>query len=76
MPDSIGDEKVLKRPLEKNKELVKKAEKKGVYDITEGQEVVPCIYDEVSNDGILKEIVPVAQGDLYGLYSILNSATL
>ncbi len=28
MPDSIGDEKVLKRPLEKNKKLVKKAEKK------------------------------------------------
>ena len=28
MPDSIGDEKVLKRPLEKNKELVKKAEQK------------------------------------------------
>lgn len=28
MPDSIGDEKVLKRPLEKNKELVKKAEEK------------------------------------------------
>lgn len=28
MPDSIGDEKVLKRPLENNKELVKKAEKK------------------------------------------------
>lgn len=28
MPDSIGDEKVLKRPLKKNKELVKKAEKK------------------------------------------------
>lgn len=28
MPDSIGDEKELKRPLEKNKELVKKAEKK------------------------------------------------
>lgn len=28
LPDSIGDEKVLKRPLEKNKELVKKAEQK------------------------------------------------
>ncbi len=28
IPDSIGDEKVLKRPLEKNKELVKKAERK------------------------------------------------
>jgi len=28
MPDSIGDEKVLKRPLEKNKELVKRAEQK------------------------------------------------
>lgn len=28
MPDGIGDEKVLKRPLEKNKELVKKAEQK------------------------------------------------
>jgi len=28
MPDSIGDEKVLKRPLEKNRELVKKAEEK------------------------------------------------
>ena len=28
MPDSIGDEKVLKRPLEKNKELVTKAEQK------------------------------------------------
>lgn len=28
MPDSIGDEKVLKRPLKKNKEIVKKAEKK------------------------------------------------
>lgn len=28
MPDSIGDEKVLKRPREKNKELVKKAEQK------------------------------------------------
>lgn len=28
MPDSIGDEKVLKRPLEKNVELVKKAEDK------------------------------------------------
>ena len=28
MPDSIGDEKVLKRPLEKNVELVKKAEEK------------------------------------------------
>ncbi len=28
MPDSIGDEKVLKRPLEKNKELVKVAEAK------------------------------------------------
>ena len=28
MPDSIGDEKVLKRPLKKNKELVKKAEQK------------------------------------------------
>ena len=28
MPDSIGDEKVMKRPLEKNKELVKKAEQK------------------------------------------------
>lgn len=28
MPDSIGDEKVLKRPLEKNKELVKNAEQK------------------------------------------------
>lgn len=28
MPDSIGDEKVLKRPLEKNRELVKKAERK------------------------------------------------
>ena len=26
--DSIGDEKVLKRPLEKNRELVKKAEQK------------------------------------------------
>ncbi len=30
MPDSIGDEKVLKRPLEKNKELVKKAEQKKI----------------------------------------------
>ena len=28
MPDSIGDEKVLKRLLEKNRELVKKAEQK------------------------------------------------
>ena len=28
MPDSIGDEKVLKRPLEKNRALVKKAEQK------------------------------------------------
>ncbi len=28
MPDSIGDEKLLKRPLEKNKELVKNAEEK------------------------------------------------
>lgn len=28
MPDSIGDEKVLKRSLEKNKELVKNAEQK------------------------------------------------
>lgn len=28
MPDSIGDEKALKRPLNKNKELVKKAEQK------------------------------------------------
>lgn len=28
MPNSIGHEKVLKRPLEKNKELVKKAEQK------------------------------------------------
>lgn len=28
MSDSIGDEKVLKRPLEKNKELVTKAEQK------------------------------------------------
>lgn len=28
MPDSIGDEKMLKRPLEKNKELVHKAEQK------------------------------------------------
>ncbi len=28
IPDSIGDEKVLKRPLEKNKEIVKKAERK------------------------------------------------
>ncbi len=28
MPDSIGDEKALKRPLEKNKELVKNAERK------------------------------------------------
>ncbi len=28
MPDSIGDEKVLKRSLEKNKELVRKAEVK------------------------------------------------
>lgn len=28
MPDSIGDEKVLKRSLEKNKELVKRAEEK------------------------------------------------
>ena len=28
MPDSIGDEKVLKRPLEKNKELVEKAKQK------------------------------------------------
>lgn len=28
MPDSIGDEKVLKRSLEKNKVLVKKAEQK------------------------------------------------
>ena len=28
MPDSIGDEKALKRPLEKNKELVKAAESK------------------------------------------------
>lgn len=28
MPDSIADERVLKRPLEKNKQLVKNAEKK------------------------------------------------
>ena len=28
MPDSIGDEKALKRPLKKNKELVKNAERK------------------------------------------------
>lgn len=28
MPDSIGDEKVLKRPLEKNKKIVKRAEQK------------------------------------------------
>ena len=28
MPDSIGDEKALKRPIEKNKELVKQAEQK------------------------------------------------
>ena len=28
MPDSIADEKALKRPLEKNKELIKKAEHK------------------------------------------------
>ncbi len=28
MPDSIADEKALKRPLEKNKELIKQAEKK------------------------------------------------
>ena len=28
MPDSIGDEKVLKRPLEKNRELVRRAEEK------------------------------------------------
>lgn len=28
MPDSIADEKALKRPLEKNRELVKRAQKK------------------------------------------------
>lgn len=28
MPDSIGDEKVLKRPFEKNREIVKTAEQK------------------------------------------------
>ena len=36
MPDSIGDEKVLKRPLKKNKELVKKAEQVGsAFEIRE-----------------------------------------
>lgn len=40
MPDSIGDEKVLKRPLEKNRGLVKKAEqeiKSTVYLIQAGK---------------------------------------
>lgn len=39
MPDSIADEKVLKRPLEKNIQLVKCAEKKiekAVYNLKEG----------------------------------------
>ena len=30
MPDSIADEKALKRPIEKNKELVKQAEQCGI----------------------------------------------
>ncbi len=37
IPDSIGDEKVLKRPLEKNKELVKKAERKISKAVQENQ---------------------------------------
>lgn len=39
MLDSIGDEKVLKRPLKKNKALVKKAEKRGQGSLAyEGRE--------------------------------------
>ena len=40
MPDSIADEKALKRPLEENIELVRRAEKKidkGVLDIKDGK---------------------------------------
>lgn len=40
MPDSIADEKALKRPIEKNRELVKAAEKKinkAVNDIKKGR---------------------------------------
>lgn len=50
MPDSIGDEKALKRPLEKNKELVKKAEekiKKSVHLLKSGkptQEGIGVLY--------------------------------
>ena len=50
MPDSIADEKALKRPLEKNKELVKKAEQKikeSVRQMKEGhptQEGIGALY--------------------------------
>ena len=51
MPDSIGDEKVLKRPLEKNKELVKKAEQKinkTVQLLKSGKQSIPLL-DNVIN---------------------------
>ena len=50
MPDSIADEKALKRPLEKNKELVKQAEQKikeSVRQLKEGhptQEGIGLLY--------------------------------
>ena len=50
MPDSIADEKALKRPLEKNRELVKQAEqtiKESVKDLKAGkptQEGIGVLY--------------------------------
>ncbi|MCR5250343.1 MAG: EFR1 family ferrodoxin [Lachnospiraceae bacterium] len=41
MPDSIADEKALKRPLEKNKELVKQAEEKIRQAVTQLKEGHP-----------------------------------
>ena len=62
MPDSIGDEKVLKRPLEKNKELVKKVEQKISKSVRllkagkptrEGIGILYCMAFFLDNDCIL-----------------------
>ena len=53
---------------------VKKGEKSGLYDLTENKEIVPCVYDEITDES--GKLIPVKKGDLWGLFELKSGKEL
>ena len=54
MPDSIGDEKALKRPLEKNKALVREAEIK-IKDAARAKQAITLLGKRVVEQTVIEK---------------------